>query len=274
MLRRRILTAVVVVPPLIAALFWLSPLGVVVLFGLIVAAGAWEWSGLCGWGYLGRGAYLAVLLLGGGVLVAAALMRGDIAYVILGAAAVWWAVALIDLVWSAAGIFRSHAGRALAGLLTLIPAWVALSLLHAVDPRRPTMVLFVLALVAAADTAAYAAGHAFGRTKLAPAVSPGKTVEGVVGGVAAVVLVAVFCGRMIFDFSGSRLGAWVVLAAVAGVVSVLGDLVESKLKRLAGAKDSGRLLPGHGGVLDRIDALTAAAPIFALGWLAAFDARV
>jgi phosphatidate cytidylyltransferase len=161
----------------------------------------------------------------------------------------------------------------IAGVLTLVPAWAALGWLHLGDPGAPRLLLFVLLLTVAADTAAYFAGHAFGRTRLAPAISPGKTVEGVAGGVAGVVLLAYFYGTMVVDLHGSALALWLALAAASGLVSVLGDLNESKLKRIAGAKDSGTLLPGHGGVLDRIDALTAAAPTFAWGWLILFDAR-
>jgi phosphatidate cytidylyltransferase len=104
-----------------------------------------------------------------------------------------------------------------------------------------------------------------GRTKLAPHISPGKTVEGVAGGVLAVVLLAWLCGTMLWKFEGILLAMWTGLAALTALFSVAGDLTESKLKRIAGVKDSGRLLPGHGGVLDRIDALTAAAPVFGLG---------
>jgi phosphatidate cytidylyltransferase len=136
------------------------------------------------------------------------------------------------------------------------------------------LLLFILVMVGVADTAAYAAGHAFGRTKLAPTVSPGKTVEGVLGGAVGVVLLSYFCGTMLWHFAGRQLAEWVGMTVLAGLVSVIGDLSESKLKRVAGVKDSGTLLPGHGGILDRIDAVTAAAPVFTWGWLLLFDVHI
>lgn len=273
MLKRRIATAVLLVPPLVAALFLFPPLGVVILLGAFMAAAAWEWATLSGLPRAHRVAYLASVLVAGAVLMAAGLRFGAVTHTVLAAAALWWLWTLYETRHRTRGIFYSLQGRLFAGLLTLVPAWVALGLLHLVDSRAPLLLLFVLLLVAVADTAAFAAGHAFGRLKLAPSISPGKTVEGVIGGAAAVVLLAYFYGTMVWYLTGPALAAWVALAAIAGMVSVLGDLSESKLKRIAGAKDSGRLLPGHGGVLDRIDALTAAAPTFAWGWLILFDAR-
>lgn len=272
MLKLRLLTVIVLVPPLLAALFVLPPAGVIPLFGIFVAAAAWEWAGLASLAGRARWGYVALVLAAGAVLIVSALASRAVSHLVLGAASVWWVAALFAL-RADAGIYHTVRGRLAAGLLTLVPAWVAVSVLHAGDARRPALILFVLLLVAAADSAAYAAGHAFGRHKLAPTISPGKTIEGVVGGVLAVVLLAGIYGTMVWQFAPSTLGAWVVLAATAGLVSVIGDLSESKLKRVAGVKDSGRLLPGHGGVLDRIDALTAAAPVFAWGWLLFFDAR-
>jgi phosphatidate cytidylyltransferase len=127
--------------------------------------------------------------------------------------------------------------------------------------------LFAFTLVWLADSAAYFVGKTWGHTPLAPRISPGKTIEGLLGGVAAVVVLAYFCGTMIWQLNGYSLILWVLLANVTMLFSVVGDLVESKLKRLAGTKDSGSGLPGHGGFLDRIDSLTAAIPTFAFGWV-------
>lgn len=273
MLRQRILTALVLVPPLVAALFVFSSTGVAILFGLFIAAAAWEWGALAQLGTKARVGYVSFILALGAVLIAMGRTHAMLVHLVLGAAAVWWLAALWQLTRAAGGVFHSHRGRLVAGVLTLVPAWTAVSVLHAVDPQAPWLLLFVLVLVAIADSAAYAAGHAFGRTKLAPTISPGKTVEGVIGGTVGVVLLSYFCGTMLWRFQGAALGAWMALAVIAGLVSVIGDLTESKLKRVAGVKDSGRLLPGHGGMLDRIDALTAAAPIFAWGWLIFFHAR-
>lgn len=273
MLKQRILTALVLVPPLVAALFLLPSVGIDVLFGVFIAAAAWEWSALSRLGPTARVGYVVFILILGAILIALSRANAALAHLVLGVGVVWWLAALSQLARGTGGMFHSHRGRLVAGVLTLVPAWMAVSVLHAVDARAPLLLLFVLVLVAVADSAAYAVGHAFGRTKLAPAISPGKTVEGVIGGAVGVVLLSYFCGTMLWHFQGPALGAWLVLAVTAGLVSVIGDLSESKLKRVAGVKDSGRLLPGHGGVLDRIDALTAAAPIFAWGWLIFFHAR-
>jgi phosphatidate cytidylyltransferase len=159
------------------------------------------------------------------------------------------------------------------GWIVLVGFWVALVQLHA---RSPWLLLAAMAVVWIADTAAYFAGRAFGRHRLAPAVSPGKTWEGVAGAVVAVALYALACAYFLPHFGlapephPATLVAWLVLGMVLTAVSVIGDLYESWLKRAAGVKDSGRLLPGHGGILDRIDALLAALPLAALAawaWL-------
>jgi phosphatidate cytidylyltransferase len=128
--------------------------------------------------------------------------------------------------------------------------------------------MYVFALVWGADTGAYFAGRALGKNKLAPKVSPGKTIEGMIGGLltTGVLMVAVAIYR---DLPAIRFAAFIGLSLFTVLASVLGDLVESMVKRQAGVKDSGSIFPGHGGALDRIDSLTAAAPIFALGWLLA-----
>ena len=143
-------------------------------------------------------------------------------------------------------------------MLVLIPAWLALVRLHA---QGPALMLFLLLLVVAADIGAYFAGRHFGRNKLAPRVSPGKTWEGVMGGVVGAAVVALV-GVSIFHVSAAP---FIGLSLVTVLASVVGDLTESLFKRHAGVKDSGSLLPGHGGVLDRVDSVTAAAPIFLVG---------
>ena len=151
--------------------------------------------------------------------------------------------------------------RLLAGLCALVPAWLALARLRLGGPRGAEWVLFCLLLVWMADIGAYFAGRRFGRRRLAPEVSPGKTWEGVLGGVAACIPVAVG-GSFWFSVP---LGGFLVLCLAAVACSIVGDLTESLLKRFAGVKDSGTLFPGHGGVMDRIDSLTAAAPVLLLG---------
>jgi phosphatidate cytidylyltransferase len=150
------------------------------------------------------------------------------------------------------------------GVPVLVPSFVALSRLQVSGggfARGPQILLWMLLLVFAADIGAFFAGRRWGRRRLAPRVSPGKTWEGALGGLVTVAVVAV-CGALHF---GSSVAAGVVFGCAVGIFSIVGDLTESMFKRSAGLKDSGSLLPGHGGILDRIDSVTAAAPLYALG---------
>jgi phosphatidate cytidylyltransferase len=161
--------------------------------------------------------------------------------------AIWWArpVLLVPL-----------------GFLLLVPAWLGLTSLHAASAW---WLMYLFGLVWGADTGAYFAGRAFGKHKLAPHVSPGKTLEGFLGGLALTMAMAVAVA-ICRDLNSLRLAAFLGLSLLTVLASVLGDLFESMVKRHAGIKDSGTIFPGHGGALDRIDSLTAAAPVFALGW--------
>ena len=184
---------------------------------------------------------------------------------LMAAAAVWW---LVAFAWLAlAPEATNRALTALAGFCTLIPTWIAFGrLLELERPLRGAVfVLYLLLVVWAADIGAYFAGKRFGRLKLAPRVSPNKTWEGLFGGVAGGLIVAI-AGAVLF-----RLPAipFIALGLALVMASIVGDLTESLFKRHAGLKDSGTLLPGHGGVLDRIDSLTSSVPFFVLGlgWL-------
>lgn len=266
MLKVRILTAAILVPLMVASLWFLSPLGVGIVLGAFVLAAAWEWSALSGLNTLvARVVYVVALM-----LLAAVLMRAS-TVVVVAIAFTFWTWVLAELVLYKdlhRGLLATRSGRLLSGVCVLVPAWLAAYHLHFIDPRRPAMLLFLFVLVWVADSAAYFAGKNFGKTKLAPTVSPGKSVEGVLGGVIAVTVLAALAGVYIWQLQGKSLAAWLAIAIATALYSVLGDLLESKAKRIAGVKDSGRLLPGHGGVLDRIDAFTAAAPIFVFGlWL-------
>jgi phosphatidate cytidylyltransferase len=171
-------------------------------------------------------------------------------------ATVWWIAALgWVLLWPGVVGFSS---AAIAGFVVLVPAWLALSKLHT---YKPQLMLFLLLLVVAADVGAYFAGRRFGRVKLAPRVSPGKTWEGVGGGILGATIIAII-GVVWLDMP---FWPFVGLCVLVVFASIVGDLTESLSKRHAGLKDSGTLLPGHGGVLDRVDSITAAAPVFLLG---------
>lgn len=182
---------------------------------------------------------------------------------LLSGALIWWAVAFVWLSWFPARV--SGMGAAIAGLCVLVPAWVALGRLHLSQPAGNQWLVFLLVLVSIADVGAFFAGRQFGRVKLAPRVSPGKTWEGLMGGI-VMAGVAAFAGLAWFD---APISAFLALCTGVVLLSVVGDLTESLFKRYAGLKDSGSIFPGHGGVLDRIDSVTAAAPLFllGLGWL-------
>lgn len=266
MLKLRVLSALVLVPLVVWGLFaWPQPLFAAFL-GAFIVVGAWEWTVLSGIRLpLARVLYVAAVASAGVVvLMVPALLRP-----LLVVAAAFWLLAFIEHVTVReldSGLLASTPGRLLGGFLVLLPAWLVPLVLREL-PDGTWLTLYLMLYVWGADTGAYFAGHRFGRHKLAPRVSPGKTWEGVAGGLVTVLLVALAAGLYGFGFAPGALAVWVALSLFTGLVSVLGDLFESRLKRIAGVKDSGTLIPGHGGVLDRIDAFTAAAPVFALAWL-------
>lgn len=265
MLKTRVLTAAMLIALVLAMLLLLPAVWLGVAMGGVVLLSAWEWTALCGV----RDRNLRILYLG--VLVAVGVgLVGLPALPVLLVGVAWWA-------WEAWRVWRwraldtpikdSSLFMLWRGLFILLPAWYAILYLHQFDPRSPLVVLSLFVLVWLADSCAYLAGRLFGKTKLAPGVSPGKTLEGALGGLLAVAVAALASGMFIWQMSAETLALWLTVALIATVFSIMGDLVESQAKRVAGVKDSGRLLPGHGGVLDRIDAFSAAAPPFALGWL-------
>lgn len=271
-LATRVATAAVLVPCVLAALFLLPPAGWAVATLCIVLVAAYEWARLASIGGLARGAFVAALAAGGAALLVALPPTpargwpGGVLLAACGIATAFWIVVAPPWVvrrWT----IRSTAALALAGAVVLAGAWVALVELQA---RSPWLVLSAMAIVWIADTAAYFAGRAFGRRKLAPLVSPGKTWEGVFGALVAVAIYAAAIAPLAphAGYDGPAgplaLAAWIAFALALASLSVIGDLLESWLKRVAGAKDSGTILPGHGGALDRIDALVAAMPPAAL----------
>jgi phosphatidate cytidylyltransferase len=262
MLRTRILTAAILACILLAGLFLLPPPWAVLAIGAAFTIGAWEWAGFGALRERGaRAAYAAGVAL---LLLLAWRWSALPAHLLLllSAACAWWAIALLWLSW---GPPRHHPMLALAcGLPVLVPAFIALARLQVATQGfagGPQMVLWLVLMVIAADVGAYFAGRSLGKRKLAPRVSPGKTWEGALGGLLMVALVA-WAGA---EYFGLPPLAVVVFGCAVGVFSIIGDLTESMFKRAAGLKDSGALLPGHGGLLDRIDSVTAAAPLYALG---------
>ena len=271
MLKQRILTALVLGLPLVAAVFYLSPVWVAVVFGLLITTAAWEWTVLVGLTRLWhRSIYTGSVVLVGGAGVFWVLQQPSVIPPLLIIVIAWWLWALIELVLRNNvhnSMFFSSSGKLISGFFILIPAWMAAFFLHSEDPSSPAALLFIFLLVWVADAAAYFTGHAYGKMRLAPNVSPSKTVEGLLGGLLAAVLLALVYGAIVWGLKAGELVLWAALAVVVTLFSAVGDLVESKFKRIAGMKDSSHLLPGHGGMLDRIDAFTGAVPIFVLGWM-------
>jgi phosphatidate cytidylyltransferase len=263
MLRDRIITALILAPFLLWIVIWAPSNVTVPVIAIAILIGAWEWAQFCGWTlHWQRVGYVAVI--GGAMALASRLSDTAIGLSsVWMVALLWWGIAFC---WLAFAPLRVNAVlAAIAGILALVPTWLALVQLSHVPVRAPSYLVFVLVLVFAADIGAYFAGRNFGRLKLAPRVSPGKTWEGVLGGLVSAALVAVV-GAYWFDLPLAR---FLPLCTAVAAVSIVGDLTESMFKRYVGLKDSSKLLPGHGGILDRIDSLTAATPVFALGlmWL-------
>jgi phosphatidate cytidylyltransferase len=254
MLRQRVITARVLAPLVLLVILWAPHQFAVAMLTLLVLAGAWEWSAFPGFRrHSVRILYVAMISLG---LGAAWRLGAERSELVLYAAILWWVVALVWIAAAPSSVNRGTA--AIAGAFVLIPAWLALTRLHALNPN---LLLFLLLLVVAADIGAYFAGRQFGRSKLAPRVSPGKTWEGVIGGLAAAAAMALIGVQWL----GKNAVPFMSLCAIVVVASIVGDLTESLFKRHAGLKDSGSILPGHGGVLDRVDSVTAAAPVFLVG---------
>lgn len=265
MLRQRVITALVLLPLVLVPIVWFPTVWMYSIYCLFGLFAAWEWTALMGLADAGkRIAYLALIALG--FAAAWLAFRSGMAVYVLAAGASWWLFAASRLPGFPGNLERrpwTAPTLGLAGLFALVPAILGLAVLKqsAVNGERIGL-LFLL--VWAADIGAYFAGRAFGRHKLAPNVSPGKTVEGALGGFA---LSMAMLALAPWVFAGTPV-PWlslIVLAAVVAAASIVGDLTESLFKRIRGLKDSGTLLPGHGGVLDRVDSILAAAPVFALG---------
>ncbi|MDR2308653.1 MAG: phosphatidate cytidylyltransferase [Paucimonas sp.] len=261
MLKQRIITALILLPIALGGFFLLNGGDFALFIGFVVTLGAWEWARLAGlMAQPLRIAYAAV--------VAGALMLlyvlPELAPWVLGASVIWWALAtwLVLTYPRSNELWSSAACRLLIGLLVLLPAWQGLVLLKH-WPLGNGLILAVMVLVWAADIGAYFSGRAFGRRKLAPQVSPGKSWEGVYGGLLVSLLITLGVG-LVRDWSIGQLLLGLLGASIVVMSSVVGDLTESMFKRREGIKDSSNLLPGHGGVLDRIDSLTAAVPMFAV----------
>jgi len=255
-LKQRILTALVLVDVLLGVMLGLPPVATVWLVTALVLLGAWEWAGFI---QPSRVARVGFVLLVGACLYFYS-TTPQFVRLTMTVAMVWWMAAFLWVCLAPARVQPISA--AIAGVLALVPCWLALVYIT-FTTNSTHWVLFTLALVWAADTGAFFAGRWLGRVPLAPRVSPKKTWEGVFGGMVTSALVAWFAASFVF-----AVDVWLFVATCIAVaaVSIVGDLTESMLKRAVGLKDSGSVFPGHGGMLDRIDSVTAAAPalVFAL----------
>lgn len=270
--RVRVIAALVMAPLAIGAVLFLPTSLLAAAAAGVLMVGLWEWTMLAGMTHpAARAAYLAANVALMAMLAWTAGQGLGLLVAVATWGVLWWVLAIAWLTQYEFGSGGQPWARALklaAGSLCVVPAWAALCWLHAGAPNGPAWTLFALLIVWAADTGAYFTGVRFGRRKLAPRISPGKSWEGVAGGFGATLLLAL-AAVPVLGIGWNRAGELLLLTAVAGLVSVAGDLFESLVKRHAGAKDSSNLIPGHGGVLDRVDSLLAALPVFAVGkhWL-------
>ncbi|WMJ01089.1 phosphatidate cytidylyltransferase [Pseudomonas chlororaphis subsp. aurantiaca] len=267
MLKQRIITALILLPIALCGFFLLEGSAFALFIGLVVTLGAWEWARLAG--FEAQPTRIAYAVVVAGLLFLMQLLPG-IAPWVLGAAVLWWGLAtfLVLTYPRTSEYWAGAAAKLVIGLLILLPAWQGLVFIKQ-QPLGNWLIMAVMVLVWGADIGAYFSGKAFGKRKLAPQVSPGKSWEGVYGGLLLSLVIAAVVG-LVAGWSIGQIILGLLGAAVVVFISVVGDLTESMFKRQAGIKDSSNLLPGHGGVLDRIDSLTAAIPVFAvLLWMAA-----
>jgi phosphatidate cytidylyltransferase len=254
MLKARVITALFLVAGFLAVLFLLSPLVAGIVFALVAALAGWEWAGLMQANAKGRIVYAALVF---GLCLLFWTTPEEGFPLLWGLAALFWlAFAPFWMKW------QWSAACATLGLVILLPTWAALVTLHG---RSPLLLLAVMALVWVADIAAYSAGRAFGKHKLAPSISPGKTWEGVAGAVVGVLVYGMVVAPFLPVVQNLDRVVLAGCLLLLTALSIIGDLFESMAKRQAGMKDSSQLLPGHGGILDRIDSQTSTLPLVALG---------
>ncbi len=256
MLKQRVVTAIVALSVLAVVMFVVPVIIARIAIALLMLGAAWEWSGFI-FSNENKGRYVYLLFIA--ILMAVIfveLPNAGLVGIILKISLGWWFTALAWMFFFPTPIAKPVAW--ICGALVIVPAWLALDILYL---QRPELLLFALLIVWVADMGAYFVGKGFGRVKLAPQISPGKTWEGVFGGVSAVMVLAVM-GSQAFEI---EIAVIVPFCLAVAMISIVGDLTVSMFKRHSGVKDSGNLFPGHGGVLDRIDSVTAAAPLFALG---------
>ena len=268
-LKRRVMTALLLMPAVILSTLLLPTVYFGLIWAVIILIGAWEWAGLIGWRTgIGRLIYslTIAILLYAAFRLHVFFPHGWLLLSIFSLA--WWCVALGWVVQFEQGrsipSLGSPMARVFVGWLILVPTWGALVAIHRYAENGPVLVIVLMMLIWGADSGAYFFGKRFGKRRLSARTSPGKSWEGVAGGLSITGILSVSVG-LYAQLPLEKSVAFIFLSLAAVILSILGDITESLFKRRAGEKDSGHLLPGHGGILDRIDSLTAAAPFFALG---------
>lgn len=269
MFKQRLITALILAPLMIGGIFFLPIEQFAYFIGFIVTVAAWEWANLSGY------TSPAVRIIYAGVIALSVFAVGyvmhtdpELHFTILKIGALWWLFAcfLVTQYPKKVAIWQAKPVRAALGFLVLIPMWVGFVTLKSQE-YSALIIVYVMLLIWGADTGAYFAGKAWGNAKLAPNVSPGKSWAGFWGGLATTGLIAVvfsLCvNKWLKDMSVDDFTLLAIITFITAIISVMGDLVESMMKRHRGIKDSSQLLPGHGGVLDRIDSMAAAVPVFA-----------
>lgn len=258
MTKTRLLTAIILIPLVVAVVFFLPPLTFFSLAMLVILLAGWEWATLAEIHHIAKKIVFLVLLAAALLLSMWVPMYGVIFTGVL-----WWLIALVLLAMFPKGShwWGNSLTRSIMGFLVLIPCWLGLVVLQGFSP---IILMYCLILIWSVDSAAYFVGKKWGKHKIAPQISPGKTYEGFLGGLVAASIIAV-AGFFVLNIPKED---WLLFYAIClfggGVITVLGDLFESMLKRQSQVKDSGGLLPGHGGILDRIDSMTTAIPFLAL----------
>lgn len=268
MLKQRIITGLLLIAVALFTLFYLPLYGFALVFGVFAIGSFWEWSRLSGVSSKVTRMLYVLLMTMAGLAVYYDIVSGnqDVMNAILPVAVCWWIyVVTVELAVNQdqdKGLFRPPFMKLVAGALIILPGWSSAVYLQYLSSDIAFGVLYILLLVGLSDTAAFFCGRALGKHKLAPHISPGKTIEGLAGGLAAVLVLALVYGMAVWSFNVQQTVVLVIISLVAALFGVAGDLTESRYKRMAGVKDSGSLFPGHGGFLDRTDAFYAAAPVF------------
>ena len=265
MLKLRVLTATILIPLVVFLIYYPDARWFSLFFAGITLLAAWEWGALCRFGSLSRYAYCALMLTLLTVFYAIDISQYLI-WLLAGAGMFWFAGVLLVLLYQQQRnlLPRSRLLLSLIGIVLLVPMWSALVYLKTHVANGATLIMFLMLLIWSADSGAYFVGRKWGRHKLASRVSPGKTWEGILGGLICGLIIC--AGYLIlFGIEPVSMFGFTLLSLITILISVTGDLLESMVKREANIKDSGKILPGHGGILDRIDSLTAAAPVFTAG---------